>query len=97
MAAYGITFVDDDALMAGHEFAFVVMPEGSWIFYRESDLSPSSLEDSWAAYRALLADEPGPGGGAVDQSATEPADPLPRGKRLPAPEYEPSTYLRSVI
>lgn len=51
--AYGIRFVDDDALPAGHDFLFVEMPGGAMIFYRESALSPQSLEDSWAAYRAL--------------------------------------------
>lgn len=57
--AYGITFVGDDVLPPGHDFAFVVTPEGAWIFYRESALSPKSLEDSWSAYRALLSvDEP---------------------------------------
>jgi len=48
-----ITFVDDDALPAGHDFVFVELPAGAHIFYRESALTEQTLEDSWAAYRAL--------------------------------------------
>lgn len=66
---YGITFVDDDALPEGHDFMFVALAGGGChIFYRESRLSPQSLEDSWAAYRALLASGvPGPGEAAMPE------------------------------
>lgn len=50
---HAINFIDDDELPAGHDFMFIDIPEGGLIFYRESAISPQSLEDSWAAYRAL--------------------------------------------
>ena len=50
---HAIHFVDDSELPEGCDFLFVAIPEGGLIFYRESALSPQSLEDSWAAYRAL--------------------------------------------
>lgn len=56
---HGIQFVDDDALPAGHDFMLVTGPGGNMIFYRESAVTPSNLEDSWAAYRALQAAPPG--------------------------------------
>lgn len=58
MGSYGITFVEDEALANDHDFVFVDIPAGGWIFYRESTLSPESLEDSWAAYRALRGPTP---------------------------------------
>lgn len=59
---HAIHFVDDDELPEGQDFLFVAIPEGGLIFYRESALSPSMLEDSWAAYRAILPgdDDPAP-------------------------------------
>lgn len=53
MGNYGITFLDDDDLAEGHSFVLVDLPGGAWVFYRESDLSPTALEDSWSAYREL--------------------------------------------
>lgn len=48
MQTFGISFVDDDAL-DHHDFVYVDVPGGGWMFYRESGLSPVSLEDSCAA------------------------------------------------
>lgn len=58
MGTYGISFIGDDELVAGQDFLFVDLhgDDAAWIFYRESALSPVSLEDSWTAYRALLDD-----------------------------------------
>lgn len=54
MQQHSISFVDDEALTEGREFMFIGTPDGGGlIFYKESALSPASLEDSWAAYRAL--------------------------------------------
>jgi hypothetical protein len=77
MNTYGISFVDDDALAMGHDFAFVDIPDGGWIFYRESALSPVSLEDSWTAYRALVGEQgPNPSHRAeLCEAAPEPAAP----------------------
>lgn len=52
---HAIKFIDDGALPEGYDFVFVALPDGGgWIFYRESAISPDSLEGSWAAYRALV-------------------------------------------
>lgn len=53
-----ITFVDDEALPDGHDFVFVKLPTGAHIFYRRSALTEQTLEDSWAAYRALARRKP---------------------------------------
>lgn len=55
---YGIRFVGDDELPEGHDFVFAHAGESAMIFYRESAVSPESLEDSWAAYRATLGRQP---------------------------------------
>jgi len=58
---HAIRFVDDDALPEGQDFAFVGLPGGGgWIFYRRSAVDPKVLEDSWAAYRALVSTDPPP-------------------------------------
>lgn len=53
-----ITIVDDDALPEGHDFVYVDFPAGAHIFYRRSTLAEGPLEDSWAAYRALMMRRP---------------------------------------
>lgn len=50
---HAIHFVDDCELPEGHDFMLVEIPDGGLIFYRESAITPTSLEDSWAAYRAV--------------------------------------------
>lgn len=68
---YGISFVGDEALPPGHDFAFVTTPEGAWVFYRESALCPQAIEDSWAAGRVLrsLGDlDPAPALSAAESS-----------------------------
>lgn len=55
---HAIQFVDDDTLPEGHDFAFVEVPDGALIFYRESALTEQTLMDSWAAYRALRREPP---------------------------------------
>jgi hypothetical protein len=50
---YGVKFVNDSKIPAGHDFMVVALPDGAVTFLRESALSPKSLEDAWAAYRAL--------------------------------------------
>lgn len=92
MTAYGITFVDDDALMDGHDFAFVAMPDGGWIFYRESTLSPGSLEDSWAAYRALLGEGDGGDDPTSEAIVEETAQPSLRSHARPITHAAPGRY-----
>jgi hypothetical protein len=58
MIVHCIQFVSDEVLPEGHDFVFVELPAGAAIFYRESALSPQSLEDSWTAYRSLSARPP---------------------------------------
>ena len=53
---YAISFVDD--LPEGHDFMLIRRPDTVLIFYRECALTPEVLEDSWAAYRALIAPRP---------------------------------------
>lgn len=58
---YRIEFVDDHMLPEGHDFMLVTNDAGSALLvYRESAVTPATLEDSWAAYRALLAQESPP-------------------------------------
>ena len=49
---HSIQFVDGDRLPEGYDFLFIAVPDGGLIFYREDAVTPTSLEDSWAAYRA---------------------------------------------
>jgi len=71
METHGIAFVDDQALQ-GHDFALISLADGDeWVFYREKAVTPSVLEDSWAAYRALGATSVG-----VPQSAPDPQQQL---------------------
>jgi hypothetical protein len=92
MTAYGITFVDDGAMMDGHDFAFVAIPDGGWIFYRESTLSPESLEDSWAAYRALLASGDGGDDPTSEAIVEETAQPSLRSHARPFSPDSPTRY-----
>lgn len=57
MGTYGITFLGDDSFAPGVDFALVAMADGGWLFYRESAVCPRVLSESWAAYRALLAEQ----------------------------------------
>lgn len=66
-----ITIVDDDALPEGHDFVYVNLPTGAHIFYRRSTLDVGPLEDSWAAYRALLRRGPSR---APTRAQTEPCE-----------------------
>lgn len=50
---HAIQFVSDEVMPEGHDFIFVQVPTGALVFYRESAITPKTLEDSWAAYRAL--------------------------------------------
>jgi hypothetical protein len=54
---HAINFVDDCELPEDQDFLFVAIPAGALIFYRESALTPKTLEDSWAAYRASSPDD----------------------------------------
>lgn len=54
---HAINFVDDCELPEAQDFMFVAIPSGGLIFYRESALTPRTLEDSWAAYRASNSDD----------------------------------------
>lgn len=56
---HGIRLVDDDVMPEGHDFILVEVSDGGLIFYRRSALTAATLEDSWAAYRALC-DHPSP-------------------------------------
>lgn len=49
---HAINFVDDCELPEEQDFLFVAIPAGALIFYRESAVTPKTLEDSWAAFRA---------------------------------------------
>ena len=49
---HAVEIVGDRALPAGHDFLLVTSDEGEVIFFRESTLTASTLEQSWAAYRA---------------------------------------------
>lgn len=53
-----ITIVDDDVMPDGHDFVFIRHSAGAHIFYRRSTLDEGPLEDSWAAYRALMWRQP---------------------------------------
>lgn len=58
---HSIKFVADNALPEGHDFVLIQTPTATVVVYRESAITPDLLEQSWAAYRALvepLADEP---------------------------------------
>lgn len=69
---HAINFVDDCELPEGQDFIFVAVPAGGGlIFYRESAINPTTLEDSWAAYRAVCCDN---GWGT-------PSTAVPRGSR----------------
>lgn len=57
-ALHVINFVSDEAMPPGHDFIFVALPMGALMFYRESAITPQTLEDSWAAYRALQRGKP---------------------------------------
>lgn len=50
---YSIKFVSDEAMPEGHDFIFIETPCGAVIVYRETAVTPDTLEASWAAYRAL--------------------------------------------
>lgn len=50
---HGIRIVADEDMPEGHDFVFVEVPDGGLIFYRDSAVTAQTLEDSWAAYRAL--------------------------------------------
>lgn len=51
---HAIQMVDDATMPDGLDFMFVQLDDGAMIFYRESAICAEVLEDSWAAYRALL-------------------------------------------
>lgn len=55
---YAISFVDE--LMPEHDFLLLAAPGGVAVFFREAAVNPQTLEDSWAAYRALCEQEPRP-------------------------------------
>ena len=48
-----ISFASDEDMPEWHDFIFIQVPEGALIFYREGAVTPKTLEESWAAYRAL--------------------------------------------
>lgn len=50
-----VQIIDDDALPTGHDFLLTAVPDGAIVFLRRSALNSETLEDVWAAYRALLA------------------------------------------
>lgn len=57
--SHRIFFVDDDALPEGHDFLLLSCPSGNVrLFYRRSAVTPETLEDSWAAYRAVAHRDP---------------------------------------
>lgn len=56
---HAIQFVDDHDLPADHDFALVTTGRDDVvIFFRRSAVTPQVLEQSWAAYRALLTGTP---------------------------------------
>ncbi len=59
---YSIRFVNDDDLPAGHDFVLVAIGEDVVFFFRSSAVTPQTLEEAWAAFRAF----------------DRPAQPLPR-------------------
>lgn len=59
---HAIEIVDDEHMPDGHDFVFVDLADGAVILYRRSALTRTTLEDSWAAYRALLGEQPTPPG-----------------------------------
>lgn len=65
--SHHISIVDDHELPTGHDFVFVKHRDGAHIFYRRGTLDECVLEDSWAAYRALL----GKGGPTVPTRVIE--------------------------
>jgi hypothetical protein len=83
MTNHGITFLGDDELADGQDFALVITPQGGWIFYRESAVCPEVLERSWTAYRELLAEL---GGGPDDGEGSQ----TPEDQAECAAEPEPA-------
>lgn len=55
-----IRFVDDDALPEGHDFVLLTSDRGALLLYRSGAITPGTLEDSWAAYRATASSSPRP-------------------------------------
>lgn len=54
---YGIDYVA--GLPGGRDFMFIDLEgDGALIYYRRDALTPSNLEDSWAAFRACQGDPP---------------------------------------
>lgn len=50
---YGVRFIDDDALPAGHDFVMVRTDEDTMFFVKRTKVTPRVLEQAWAAFRAL--------------------------------------------
>ena len=50
---HGVRFVSDEDMPEDQDFLYVEVPHGAIFFLRESAISPSMLEDCWAAYRSL--------------------------------------------
>lgn len=69
MGTHSIIFLGDHEMPKGHDFVLIDMPCGAVILYRESAVTPETLEASWAAYRAL-------GGRNLPKSPTRMVDPL---------------------
>jgi hypothetical protein len=54
---YGIDYVA--GLPGGRDFMFIDLEgDGALIYYRRDALTPSNLEDSWAAFRACQSTPP---------------------------------------
>lgn len=51
--SHSIRFVSDEVMPEGHDFVFLQTLDWAVILYRQSAITPETLEDSWAAYRAL--------------------------------------------
>lgn len=51
---YSVKFVADEALPSGHKWALARDGEGNYyVFIKQSCVSPSVLEQAWAAFRSL--------------------------------------------
>lgn len=52
---YRIAFVDEDALPADQDFAFLECDGDVWLAFKRTQLTESALEDAWTAFRRAVA------------------------------------------
>lgn len=52
---YHIKFVEESALPADQDFAFLECDGNVWLAFKHTQLTESALEDAWEAYRTSIA------------------------------------------